>query len=227
MVLAAKIFEIRQEATIQEIASKLSNFRVSESYKVDDDENELITQVSNLSMERDSLKALLSKDKILMIPQRGKFVPILRTIDATVLIRKHNHKTLLSVLQEKHFANAAASLLSQALFITYDAVVEAKILPETLQEFHERNPEATKVIYFDNMDIPSVNKIALYGETLKNSSLYEHYLSHGKIWYMVFTARSNNLVLGLTRNCVVTSFSRMNEQDFIDYIVEEVFPLIS
>lgn len=43
MVLAAKILEIRQEATIQEIASKLSNFRVSESYKVDDDENELVS----------------------------------------------------------------------------------------------------------------------------------------------------------------------------------------
>jgi len=32
--------------------------------------------------------------------------------------------------------------------------------------------------------------------------------------------------MGLTRNCVVTSFTRMPESEFIDYIEEIVHPLI-
>jgi hypothetical protein len=35
-----------------------------------------------------------------------------------------------------------------------------------------------------------------------------------------------NAVLGVTRNCVVVTFSRMSEAQFIQYVVENVFPLI-
>jgi hypothetical protein len=66
----------------------------------------------------------------------------------------------------------------------------------------------------------------LYGESLISTGKYEEYLAHGKIWYLVFSVKGANAVLGVTRNCVVVTFSRMSEAQFIQYVVENVFPLI-
>jgi len=46
------------------------------------------------------------------------------------------------------------------------------------------------------------------------------------IWYIVFAVAGTNRVMGLTRNCVVTSFTRMPESEFIEYIDEIVIPMI-
>jgi len=98
--------------------------------------------------------------------------------------------------------------------------------PETLRRFHEANPEDTKVIFFDGVDIPNINKLSLYGSGLADTSLYNDYLSHGAIWYIVFKSRRYGIVAGVTRSSVVTSFSEIQTPEFLGYIKEEVFPLI-
>jgi hypothetical protein len=52
-------------------------------------------------------------------------------------------------------------------------------------------------------------------------------LSHGRIWYVVVTSRRHGYVVGVTGNGIVTVFSRCEVEDFLKYVVEEVFPLIS
>lgn len=227
MPLAAKVFKIKTETPIGEIAAKLKDYRSIEVQREGGEEFELLVEVKDLSMRGRNLYGTFAKDKLIYINQRGTLKPVLKTVEARILFSQLPDKLLLTVVQEKHFANAVASMLSNILFLSYKAIVEATIKPETLQEFHERNPDATKVIYFDGIDIPSVDKLALYGESLKNSPLYEEYLAHGKIWYIVFTSRNRNVVMGLTRNCVVTSFTKMPEDEFIKCIEEEVYPLIS
>jgi len=98
---------------------------------------------------------------------------------------------------------------------------------ETLKELHESNPRATKVIYFDNVDIPDVGKLALYGSSLADSSLYQEYLDHGNIWYAVFEIEERGIVVGATRNSVIVLFSKLETQEFIDFILEDILPLVS
>ena len=226
MPLAAKIFEVRVETSLEEIADKLRDYRVIEEREVEEQNFELLTEVKDLDLKDDRLEGVFSRDKLIMVNQRGKFVPILKTVDARMIFRKIGDLTLLTVVQEKHFANAVASILSHHLFLSYKAITEARISPSIMREFHERNPEGTKVIYFDDLDFVDVDKLALYGDSLKNTALYEEYLRHGKIWYIVFTVAGTNRVMGLTRNCVVTSFTKMPESEFVEYIDEIVIPLI-
>ncbi|MFB6216005.1 MAG: hypothetical protein ABEJ72_03425, partial [Candidatus Aenigmatarchaeota archaeon] len=94
-------------------------------------------------------------------------------------------------------------------------------------ELHESNPRATKVIYFDNVDIPDVGKLALYGSSISDSSLYQEYLDHGNIWYAVFEVEEKGIVVGVTRNSVVVLFSNLEEHEFTDFIVEDILPLVS
>ncbi|MFB0568222.1 MAG: hypothetical protein ACETV0_01175 [Nitrososphaeria archaeon] len=226
LVSVTKIFEFREEMSLAEVAKRLKDYSVQEIFSAEEKDLELLTEIKDLRVRKNQLRGLFSRDKVVMINQRGNILPIVKTIEAPLVIHELQGKTLLSVLQEKHFANSVASVLSQILFVTFGGIVEAQIPSATLQEFHERNPDATKVIFFDDVDVPNVDRLALYGSALKDSTLYEQYLSHGKIWYVVYTSRSRGLVIGLTRNCVVTCFSKIDEQELVDYVEDEIFGLI-
>ncbi len=226
MPLAAKVFEVKPETSLEELADKLRDYRVVDERSEEDKVFELVTEVRDLDLRGDILEGVFSRDKVILVNQRGRRVPVLKTVEARIIFRRLGDLTLLTVVQEKHFANAVATLLSHHLFLSYKAIIEARISPEVMREFHERNPEGTKVIYFDGLDFPEVDKLALYGPSLKDASLYEEYLQHGNIWYIVFTVSGTNRVMGLTRNCVVTSFTRMPESEFIEYIHGIVHPLI-
>lgn len=226
LVSVTKIFEFREEMSLAEVAKRLKDYSVQEIFSAEEKDLELLTEIKDLRVRKNQLRGLFSRDKVVMINQRGNILPIVKTIEAPLVIHELQGKTLLSVLQEKYFANSVASVLSQILFVTFGGIVEAQIPSATLQEFHERNPDATKVIFFDDVDVPNVDRLALYGSALKDSTLYEQYLSHGKIWYVVYTSRSRGLVIGLTRNCVVTCFSKIDEQELVDYVEDEIFGLI-
>lgn len=209
-----------------EVAEKLKDYRIVEEREEEGAGFELVTEVRDLDLKNNVLEGVFSKDKIVLVPQRGRSVPIIKTTEARIVFRREHDMTLLTIVQEKHFANAVASLLSHQLFLSYRAVAEARISPEVMREFHERNPENTKVIYFDDLDIPEVSKLALYGESVKNSALYEEYLRHGKIYYLVYQVPGKGYVMGLTRNCVITSFTKMPYDEFISYINDAIIPLI-
>jgi hypothetical protein len=119
-----------------------------------------------------------------------------------------------------------ANKLSKVLFITPRAIVETKIPHETLKELHESNPQATRLIWFDQIDIPGVEKLCLAGSGLADTQLYQDYLSHGQIWYVVFEAHKRGLTMGITRNSVVTLFSKSTKDDLVAYIQEDLLTLI-
>lgn len=227
MVLTGKIFEIKEKVTLEEIALKLKNYSYTETFKINDTELEMLTEIKNISLKEERLSALFNRDKPIIIYQRGKRAPMIKTIETPIIFDKYNDSILLFVLQEKHQANAIASILSQILFMNYAIIVEARISSDQLKEFHEKNPEGTKVIFFHDLDIPGIKKLSLYGEKLKDSSLYEEYLQHGKILYIVYTSAKKGWIFGLTYNCVITAFSKIDEKDLIDYVREEIYPMIS
>ncbi|MCS7117673.1 MAG: hypothetical protein NZ957_02675 [Thaumarchaeota archaeon] len=226
MVLTAKVFEVRAQSTLGAVARKLKDFRNVEAVKEDDSEVELITDVHDVRGERDRVSGVFSRDKLVRVRQRGKVVPVVKTVDAYIEFRDRGDKLLLVVMQEKHFANYVATTLSNSLFLNYRSIVEARIPHERLVELHNRNPESTRLIWFDQVDYPGVDKLALAGPSLMDTSMYDEALKHGKIWYIVYATREGGRIYGLTRNCVVTAFSRISESDFLDYVVRDVLPLI-
>jgi hypothetical protein len=135
-------------------------------------------------------------------------------------------RTVLTVMEKKARANNIANQLSKILFITTGKIVEVRIEPKRFQQFHEANFEDTKVIFFDDVDFPNIKKLSLYGSTLGSTSAYVDNLKHGKIWYIVLKSSRHGLVVGVTRNGVVTIFSKATKDDFIQYVKDEIIELI-
>jgi hypothetical protein len=226
LVLAAKIFVVREENNLPLLATKLKSFRLEQDMSVEDQSFNLVSEISDLEIGKDSLSGTFSFDTVFTVNQRGKSMPMTRTYQAPFSFDLFEKSLYLTVFEKKSRANSVANEMSKALFMSLGQIVEAKIQPDVLKHFHEENFDNTKVIFFDGVDLPNISKLSLYGEALGNTTLYNDYLTHGQLWYIVFQSRKQGYTVGLTRSCIVTSFSRVDLPDFKVFIKRDIFPLI-
>ncbi|MEM0049788.1 MAG: hypothetical protein QXW39_04545 [Candidatus Bathyarchaeia archaeon] len=234
LVLPAKVFEIKEEINLFFAAQKLKNFREEEIYKTASGETvTLISEILDLKFGEEMISGIFCRDFIRSRIYRRKIIETPATEESPFWIKKFGNRFFLIVLApstarglKKLLTNYVANTLSKILFIKPHAILEVEIPHEKLRALHESNPQATKLIWFDNIDIPGIEKLCLAGSDLADTSLYQEYLRHGKIWYVVFEVQKRGIVVGVTRNCVVTLFSKSSTEDFVNYIMEEIIPLI-
>jgi hypothetical protein len=228
MVVAGKVFRLSEPLSLDEIAFRIEGYRVEESYEEGDYKFTLVTEVVGLlpKPEENMLRGVYSHDYVIHVFHRGKVAPLPRTVEALFSFSKVEDATFLTVVEKKRLANFIANKLSEILFDRVGGIVEARIPPETLREFHLKNPEDTKITFFDNVDIPNVNKLSLYGPDLVNTSLFEDYCKHGDLWYIVARSREYGYVVGITRDASVTIFNLTDKEKYLEYVTKEVYPLI-
>ena len=234
MVLPAKIFEIKEEADLGLMVQKLKDFREEETYQKENGETvELITEILDLKLKENTVAGVFSTDFVRMRYYRRKLVETLVTEEAPFRITRFKERAFMIILApsvargvKKLLTSHVANKLSKVLFITPKAILETRISHETLKELHESNPQAAKLIWFDEVDLPGVEKLCLAGSDLADTQIYHDYLEHGKIWYVVFEAQKRGIVVGITRNGVVTLFSKSTTDELVDYILEDLLILI-
>lgn len=234
MVLPAKIFEIKEELNFGLIVQKLKDFREEESYEKSDGETvTLVTEILDLSLKENLISGIFSEDFMRTSYYQRTLIENPVTEEAQFWVTRFENQTFLVVVApsvargvKKLLTSHVANKLSKLLFITPRAIVETKIPHETLKTLHESNPQATRLIWFDQVDIPGVDKLCLAGSDLVDTQLYQDYMLHGQIWYVVFEAQKRGLTMGITRNSVVTLFSKCTKDDLINYVREDMLRLI-
>jgi hypothetical protein len=227
LVLAGKVFLVRESYDMDTLAEKLKAFRIETETSVEEKPFKLVTEVTDLSAGKGTLEGNFTFDAVFVVRHRGEAVPVPRTYEAPFSFNVYKDRLFLTVYDKKNRANNVANEMSKAVFMSLGQVVEARIDPETLRKFHEANFQDTKVIFYSDVDLPNISKLSLYGAELGNTSLYSDYLTHGKLWYIVFTSKAYGYVFGLTRNCILTAFSKMELSEFKNFVNSQVFPLIA
>jgi hypothetical protein len=226
MVVAGKIFRLSEPLALDEIASRLENYHFEEDYEEGDYKFTLLTEVVGLLPKKNTLSGVYSHDFVIHVFHRGKVAPLPRTVEALFSFSQVEDTTFLTVVEKKRVANFIANKLSGILFEKVGGIVEARIPPETLREFHQKNPEDTKITFFDNVDIPNVNKLSLYGPDLINTSLFEDYTKHGDLWYVVARSKETGYVVGVTRDASMTIFNLADKNKYVEYVNKEIYPLV-
>ena len=234
MVLPAKIFEIKEETNFGLTTQKLKDFHEQENYETTEGKTiTLETEILDLTIKENFISGVFSADFMQRSYYRRQLTESPVTEEATFWITRFQNRTFLIVMApsvargvKKLLSSHVANKISKILFITPKAILETKIPHNTLKTLHESNPQATRLIWFDQVDIPGVEKLCLAGSDLVDTQLYQDYLAHGQIWYVVFEAQKRGLTMGLTRNSVVTLFSKSTKDDLINYIKEDLLKLI-
>jgi len=228
MVVAGKLFRLSEPLSVAEIASRLEGYRTEDSHEEGDYKFTLMTEVVGLlpKPKENMVRGVYSHDYMIHVFHRGKVAPLPRTVEALFSFAQRENVTFLTVVEKKRIANFIANKLSEILFEKMGGIVEARIPPEILREFHLKNPEDTKITFFDNVDIPNVNKLSLYGPDLINTSLFEDYCKHGDLWYVVARSKEYGYVVGVTRDASVTIFNLADKERYLEFVTKEMYPLI-
>ena len=234
MVLPAKIFEVKTEINFGLLIQKMKDFHEEEIYETSSGEKvNLETEILDITQNKNLISGVFSADFIQRRYYRRNLIEAPVTEEAHFWFQRFEKRIFLIVIApsvargvKKLLSNHVANKLSKILFITPRNIVETRIPHETLKTMHESNPEATRLIWFDQIDIPGIEKLCLAGSDLVDTQLYQDYLSHGQIWYVVFEAQKRGLTMGITRNSVVTLFSKSTKDELINYIHEDLLRLI-
>lgn len=234
MVLPVKVFEITDEIDFTVLVQKLKNFHEEEIYEPESGGAvNLVTEILDLDYKDRVISGIFSKDFIYTRFYQRELIETPITEEALFWIESYNERTFLIVSApsvargvKKLLTGNVANKFSRILFIRIGAIIEVDIPHETLRDLHESNPQGTRLIWFDQIDIPGVDKLCLAGSDVADTQLYQDYLKHGKIWYVVFESQKSNIVLGITRSCVVTLFSKSSITDFLRYVREDILKLI-
>ncbi|MBO3799808.1 MAG: hypothetical protein FGF52_01965 [Candidatus Brockarchaeota archaeon] len=224
MVTAGKIFRLDEYLSQNELAQRLKGYRVETPLEGTD--LTLVAEVTGLRASQNMLEGVLSRDIPVTLRRRDKTEIAIKTVDSVFSFVFRKRRVFLIVLEKKPVANMVANMFSQIIFLKSGKIVEARISPKVMLEYHNANSDAAKVVFFDNVDIPNIEKLSLYGPSLANTSLFAEYLKHGDIWYVVISHRKSGYVAGITRDSVVTIFSKIDPASFIKFSIEEIIPLV-
>jgi hypothetical protein len=227
MVLACKIFVAEEYMSLEEVALKLKGFRVANDFVEGEQKAELVNEIKDLEIRADSLRGMFSFDTPLYIPSKGLLRLIPRTFEVVFELFSFNGRLLLAVFEKKERANNVANQLSKILFLLPGRILEVRIEPDTIKKYHEEHMEDAKVLFFDDVDIPNISKLSLYGSGLADTALYSEYLTHGKLWYIVVRSKKFGYIVGFTRNGIVVSFTKIEITDLSSFVKTEIFPLLS
>ena len=227
MVLACKIFVAEEFMSLEEAALKLKGFKVVNDFVEGEQKAELVNEIKDLEIRADSLRGIFSFDIPLYIPSKGALRLIPRTFEVVFELFSFNGKLLLVVFEKKERANNVANQLSKILFLIPGRILEVRIEPDTIKRYHEEHMEDAKVLFFDDVDIPNISKLSLYGSGLADTALYSEYLTHGKLWYIVVRSKKFGYIVGFTRNGIVVSFTKIETADLSSFVKTEIFPLLS
>ena len=225
MPTAGKVFVATEHLSLPDISKALEGHRVEEEYTEGDLKLELLTEVANLTLTEDTLTGLYSFDYVTHHYHRGKVAPSPVTKEVLFAFAEHEGRPYLMVVDKKALANSVANRLSEIVWGEIGVIVEARILPETLKKFHLENPEGTKVIFFENMDIPNLNKLSLYGPDVVDTGLFKEYTQRGDPWYILTKSKKHGHTVGLVRDGSVTIFNTVDQGQYLNYVRDEVVPM--
>jgi len=101
MVLAAKIFEVRESYPMDVLADKLKKFRFEREEKFNERSFTLVTEVKDLGATRNMLEGIFAYDTLFTVMHHGQMEPYVRTFEAPFTFDNYKGRTFLTIYEKK------------------------------------------------------------------------------------------------------------------------------
>ncbi|MCC6029974.1 MAG: hypothetical protein LM591_07520 [Candidatus Korarchaeum sp.] len=225
MVQAAKVFVLPPLAP-EDIAKRMRGFSKLKRENLAGREIEIGSSILDLYSEDGKLIGTFEENLLLSLKYKDEVLRAPLTVRTPFIFVRGEGVTHLIVAARKNRANRIAGQLSSIISDEKGFIQEAWIPSEEFRKLYEGRMGTVKVIFFSDVRIPNVRKLSLYGEELASTSLYQEYLKLGRVWYVVFEPE-DGLIVGLTRNCAVTFFSRVSLEEAVAFIEREILPRVT
>ena len=218
MPSSGKLFLVPSGYPLEEFERKLKGYRVVEKFE----DLDLIKDITKLSRSEDQLSGLYSYDYVVQLTHRGKVLMVPVTQDALFVF---GDKDWLLVLAPKVIANNVANKLSEIIFGEMGEIREAPIQGREFDHYIKLN-DGIKVAFFEDLDIPNINKSTLYGEELLQTDLFGKFRTSGRPRWIITKSKQKGLTVGIANDGAATVFNNIDSLKFIDFVEDEMLPLV-
>ena len=96
MVVAGKVFRLRESQPLPTIGAKLKAFAREEAFDEDPHHFKLVTEVRDLALGPESLRGVLSQDFLGYVFHHGERIPTPRTVESTFSFSQHGDRVFLT-----------------------------------------------------------------------------------------------------------------------------------
>ncbi|KKM62130.1 hypothetical protein LCGC14_1524770 [marine sediment metagenome] len=227
MPVSAKIFLHQETIPLEEIAEKLEGWREEETFEVPGENYSLLANIEEVEYDDEELSGIYRYDSVAMHTWRGVIAATPYTTSAPFVFTEQDDQKFLIVLAPKSTSNKVANQLSMILHGVQGAIVEPMIRSALFEEFQE-GTETTKIMLFEDIDIPNIDKATLYGGdggNVQQTNLYGNFIAHGRPSYMVAKTKKRGWTVGIVRDCTIVVFNTVMKSAFIEFIKEEILPM--
>lgn len=225
MPQGGKLFLISSSEELEDLKSKLDGWSATERYTDGDFAIDLLEDVSELeiaSVVSLQLLGVYSYDYVMRNTHRGKIVYTPITQDCPFHLGITDGKLWLLVLAKKDIANRVAVKIGEICNID---VRTSSIYSREMNHYLKIN-DKTKVVLFSDMDIPGVEKTALYGSELVQTSLFKEFVGSGIPKWVVTEDSLKGYTVGLGGDGSVVIFNTVGNIDYVSYVEDEILPLV-
>ena len=224
MPISAKIFFYQEDLALEEIAKTLKAWSEEESYEIPGgDSYDLLSNVEEIEYDEE-LHGIYMYDSVAVHVWRGVPRATPFTTEAPFVFTEQEGQRFVIVMAPKGVANRVANRLSTIIHGSQGTIVEPTIRTDSFDEF-QADTEATKIMLFDDIDLPNINKGTLYGDNVQQTDLYGNFVAHGRPWYMVSKTKQRGWTVGIVRDGTIVVFNTVERESFVEFLKEKIFPM--
>jgi len=224
MPISAKIFLYREDLALEGIAEALKGWREEETYEVPGDTYDLLANVENVEYDEEELHGIYMYDSVTVHTWRGAVRPTPFTTEAPFVFTEQEGQRFVIIMAPKSVANRVANRLSTIIHDEQGTIVEPMIRTDSFDDF-QAGTDATKIMLFDDIDIPNMDKGTLYGDNVQQTDLYGNFVAHGRPWYMVSKTKQRGWTVGIVRDGTIVVFNTVDGEAFVEFLKEKIFPM--
>jgi len=219
---SGKLYLIQGSEDLEEIYDKLDGFSVTEKYEDGGFTFDLITDIQKVSAGENHVSGIYCYDYVTRNYHRSKIMHTPITQECPFRFGTHGNSLWLLVMVSKDIANRVAIGLGGICNLD---VREGSIYSREMNHFIKLN-DKTKVVFFDEMDIPGVDKSSLYGNELVQTELFSSFAKRGTPKWVVTEAELKGYTVGVGGDVGVTIYNNVETKDYVEFVEDEILPLV-
>lgn len=223
MPSSGKVFIVPDEKSLDEIELAVENFK-----EVERDEDlalDLIKDIAHLRRVELELDGVYSYDYLVSRYYRGNFLVSPATQECPFTFLKDGEKMWLIVYCSKGIADKVANKLSEIIYGAVGEIKLAKIRSREIDDYLKENYE-TRVIFIEDMDIPSINKSTIYGKEFIQTSLFNQLRNSGSPRYVITKSKARGYTVGIVNDGAIVIFNQVDQREFQSFLEAEILPII-
>ncbi len=218
---ACKIFDVLEPLSVREIYDSLHGYTQLWEEELNGRSVTVGFRVADVEMGEDTVWGTAEESWIRSVSFRDEEIRVPVSVSIGFTFIKDRRREFLIVYAGRRLADRLSVRFSELLFDRRDMIVDVYIPPEKMREIYMDAQEIRSII-LEDVRLPGVKKVTLFGDDLRNSRTLKSYLRKGRETYVVY--RDEEGVFGLSRMGQLVAFSRIDDETLEAYIREKILP---